>query len=41
MFSVQEAGNIPMPEFRNIKCEKCAESAGRAFGYPFMLKSKT
>ncbi|GAB4822141.1 hypothetical protein N2152v2_009187 [Parachlorella kessleri] len=37
----QEAGNIPMPEFRNIKCEKCAESAGRAFGYPFMLKSKT
>jgi phosphoribosylaminoimidazole carboxylase len=35
-----EAG-VPLPEFRQIKCEKCAASAGAAFGYPYMLKSKT
>lgn len=38
---LQEAGNIPLPEFRNIKCAKCAEGAAKAFGFPFMLKSKT
>ncbi len=32
---------MPLPEFREIKCSKCAEGAGRAFGYPYMLKSKT
>lgn len=36
----REAG-VPLPEFREIKCSKCAEGAGRAFGYPYMLKSKT
>lgn len=36
-----EAGSIPLPEFRDIKCAKCAEGAGRDFGFPFMLKSKT
>ena len=35
------AGDIPLPEFRDIKCEKCGAGAGKAFGYPFMLKSKT
>ena len=35
-----EAG-VPLPEFREIKCAKCAEGAGREFGYPYMLKSKT
>jgi len=37
---VQGVG-VPLPEFREIKCSKCAEGAGRAFGYPYMLKSKT
>jgi len=35
-----EAG-VPLPEFRQIKGEKCAVSAGDTFGYPYMLKSKT
>lgn len=35
-----EAG-IPLPEFREIKCIKCATTAGKTFGYPYMLKSKT
>jgi len=35
----QKAG-VPLPEFRNIKCEKCAFNAGIAFGYPYMLKAK-
>lgn len=33
--------NVPLPEFMEIKCAKCAASAGNKFGYPFMLKSKT
>lgn len=35
-----EAGGIPLPDFRDIKCAKCAEAAGKAFGFPYMLKSK-
>jgi phosphoribosylaminoimidazole carboxylase len=35
-----EAAGVAVPEFREIKCSKCAEGAGRAFGYPYMLKSK-
>lgn len=35
-----QAVGVPLPEFREIKCSKCAEGAGRAFGYPYMLKSK-
>lgn len=31
---------IPMPEFRDITCKGCMESTGKAFGFPFMLKSK-
>lgn len=36
-----EAAGVPLPEYREIKCAKCATSAGAAFGYPYMLKSKT
>ena len=36
-----EAAGVPLPEYREIKCSKCAEGAGRTFGYPYMLKSKT
>ena len=36
----EEAG-VPLPEYREIKCEKCAAGAGAAFGFPYMLKSKT
>lgn len=32
---------VPVPEYKEIKCASCAESAGREFGYPFMLKAKT
>jgi len=32
---------VPLPEFREIKCARCAASAGDAFGFPYMLKSKT
>ena len=35
-----EAVGVPLPDFREIKCSKCAEGAGRAFGYPYMLKCK-
>lgn len=35
-----EAG-VPLPEFREIKCAKCAAAAATAFGFPYMLKSKT
>ncbi|KAL4429623.1 hypothetical protein ABPG77_008672 [Micractinium sp. CCAP 211/92] len=35
-----QAAGVPLPEFREIKCSKCAEGAGRSFGYPYMLKSK-
>lgn len=35
-----EAAGIPLPEFREIKCPKCAEKAASKWGYPFMLKSK-
>jgi phosphoribosylaminoimidazole carboxylase len=35
----QKAG-VPLPEFRDIKCAKCASNAGTAFGYPYMLKAK-
>lgn len=35
------AAGVPLPEFREIKCGKCAAAAGDAFGYPYMLKSKT
>ena len=31
---------LPLPEFREIKCSKCADAAGNEWGYPFMLKSK-
>lgn len=36
-----EAAGVPLSEYRQIKCNKCAEGAGRTFGYPYMLKSKT
>ena len=36
-----EGAGVPLAPYRDIKCSKCAEGAGRAFGYPFMLKSKT
>lgn len=32
---------IPLPEFRKINCSKCAASAAEAFGYPYMMKSRT
>jgi phosphoribosylaminoimidazole carboxylase len=32
---------VPLGEFREIKCAKCASAAGNAWGYPYMLKSKT
>lgn len=35
----KEAG-LPLPEFREIKCSKCAASAGATFGFPYMLKAK-
>lgn len=35
-----EAG-VPLAEFRQVRCAKCAEGAGRAFDYPYMLKSRT
>lgn len=35
-----EAG-VPLSEFRQIKCSKCAAGAAQAYGYPYMLKSKT
>ncbi|PSC69680.1 phosphoribosylaminoimidazole chloroplastic [Micractinium conductrix] len=35
-----QAAGVPLPEYREIKCGKCAEGAGHAFGYPYMLKSK-
>jgi phosphoribosylaminoimidazole carboxylase (NCAIR synthetase) len=34
-----EAG-VPLCDFREVKCSKCAEGAGRSFGYPYMLKCK-
>ena len=34
-----EAG-VPLPEYREIKCAKCAAGAGAAFGYPYRLKRK-
>lgn len=35
------ASGVPLPEFMKISCEKCASSAGKLYGYPFMLKSRT
>ncbi|GFH05534.1 ATP-grasp domain-containing protein [Haematococcus lacustris] len=34
------AAGVPLPEFRDIKCRGCMEATARAFGFPFMLKSK-
>lgn len=36
-----EAAGVPLAEYREIKCGKCAAGAGAAWGYPYMLKSKT
>lgn len=36
-----QSHGIPLPEFRKINCAKCAASAASAFGYPYMLKSRT
>ena len=36
-----ESHGIPLPEFRKINCAKCAASAADAFGYPYMMKSRT
>lgn len=35
-----KAAGVPVPEFRDIKCSKCAATAGNLYGYPFMLKAK-
>eukprot|EP00887_Chlorella_sp_A99_P006268 scaffold3.g6268.t1 len=32
---------VPLPAFQQVRCRGCAEGAGRAFGYPYMLKSRT
>ena len=35
------SSGVPLPDFMKINCEKCASSAGKLYGYPFMLKSRT
>uniref|UniRef100_A0A6S8IX41 phosphoribosylaminoimidazole carboxylase n=1 Tax=Dunaliella tertiolecta TaxID=3047 RepID=A0A6S8IX41_DUNTE len=35
-----QANNVPLPEFREIKCRGCMEATGEKFGFPFMLKIK-
>jgi len=35
-----QANNVPLPEFREIKCKGCMEATGAKFGFPFMLKIK-
>ena len=36
-----ESHGVPLPEYRKINCAKCAASAADAFGYPYMMKSRT